>query len=129
MIKQCVVLASVLALSGCISPGPLGESEFIEQVLPVDHDTALMNLREGWQVCSDVYGYPSYIQFKDHTLIDVFIVSPHFKDKTDHPLGRIELYPEGDRVRMRSGIHRNYITGQRRQNWLRWAVGDFVCDF
>lgn len=127
MFKHCVLLASVLALSGCISPGPLGESEFIEQVLPVDHDTALANLREGWQVCTDGrFGHPSIIQFKDHTIIDVYGVTTYLKELTNQTVGRVEIWQIDNRVKVRAGVHKNY-GNRRRQNWLKWAAGDFDC--
>ncbi len=130
MLKHSLLLFLALSLLGCITPGPLGESEFIEQVLPVDHDTALENLRIGWQKCDfPQYGQPSYIQFKDHTIIDVYGVTLYLEATTKSTIGRIELWKQGDKVRMRAGIHRNYINGTRRENWIKWATGNYQCDF
>ena len=125
--KPLIVLAAALSLAGCVSTQPITDNDFIEQVLPIDHDTALKNLREGWQKCNDArFGQPSYIQFEDHTSIDVYGLTPHLKQRTDQMIGRVELWSLVDATRVRSGMPQNF-NRKRRQNWLDWAAGNLDC--
>ena len=76
-----LALVSALVVAGCVTVDPVVDSDFVERVIPVDYDTALKNIRKGWQVCTaPQLGSPSYLQFDDHVLIDVHGVSPYLKD-------------------------------------------------
>ena len=125
--KPLIVLAAVLSLAGCISPAPLTDSDFVEVVLPVNHDTALKNIREGWDRCNDYrFGQPSYIQFEDHTVIDVYGLSPHLQKRTDQLVGRVMIWSQGDSSKIRAGMPSNF-SRKGLQNWMDWASGDYEC--
>lgn len=131
LIKTTACLLVSAALAGCITPGPLTDSEFIETTLPISHDTALTNLRKGWDVCDyPQYGQPSFMVLSDHSIIDVHGVSMWLKDVNNIKIGTIEIWRLDDElVKVRAGIHRNFINGKRRQNWLKWAQGNYVCQW
>ena len=127
--KPYAVLASLL-LAGCVTSSQVTDSDFLDQVLPVDHDTALKNLMEGWRRCQDsIFGYPTYVQFKDHTVIDIYGVTPYMKDRSNYVAGRVELWMLPNGTKIRSGIPIDYVNRQRRQNWIQWAQGNYQCDW
>ena len=124
--KPLIVLAAALSLTGCVSTGAIVESDYLEATIPVEHDTVLNNIVAGFPICGIDYGQPSVIQYKDYTAIDIYTLTL-IRTRTNRILGKIELIPEDGQTKVRAGIRKAIARGQRRQNWIKWAQGDYQC--